>query len=170
MRLTEACTAEVWATGRSSVNVDNLTEYLGRVRFLYIDLRDYNDYAKKHLRNFEVIPYFALILMKRQARKANRGCMAERWTLQSQRMKNPAALLEAMFPKDKTIFLMCQSGGRVAQMMKLMNSLGYDMSKIYNVGGMGQFTDAKFAPYTTDNAEIVLEATYNFEGLTPATK
>ena len=55
-------------------------------------------------------------------------------------------------------------------MMKLMNSLGYDMSKIYNVGGMGQFTDSKFAPYTTDNAEIVLEATYSFEGLTPATK
>ena len=58
----------------------------------------------------------------------------------------------------------------LAQMMKLMNSLGYDMSKVYNVGGMGQFTDSKFAPYTTDNAEIVLEATYSFEGLTPATK
>ena len=166
----EACTAEVWATGCSSINVDNLTEYLGRDDVLYIDLRDYNDYAKKHLRNFEVIPYFALIFDEAAGTEGKPQLYGGTLDAPVATYEESAALLEAMFPKDKTIFLMCQSGGRVAQMMKLMNSLGYDMSKVYNVGGMGQFTDSKFAPYTTDTAEIVLEATYSFEGLTPATK
>ena len=53
------------------------------------------------------------------------------------------------------------------KLMQLMDSLGYDMSKIYNVGGMGQYTGSEYAPYTTDNAEVTLDVTYSFEGLTP---
>ena len=77
------------------------------------------------------------------------------------------SLLKELFPQDKTIFLMCQSGGRVAQCMNLLNALGWDMSKIYNVGGMGQYTDAGFEPYVVDAAECTVTATYSFEGLTP---
>ena len=75
-------------------------------------------------------------------------------------------LLQVLFPKNKTIFLMCQSGGRVAQLMTLLNAKGYDMSKIYNVGGMGQFTAPEYADYTVDALEFKVNATYAIEGLT----
>ena len=65
---------------------------------------------------------------------------------------------------------MCQSGGRVAQCMQLLEALGWDMSKIYNVGGMGQYTDAAYAELTTNAAELKVQATYSFEGLTPVKK
>ncbi len=166
----EACTADVFAAGCSGVSVDNLVDYLGRDDVVYIDLRDYNDYAKKHLKNFEVIPYFATIFDAEAGTEGKPQLFGGTVTEPVATYEESMDLLEAMFPKDKTIFLMCQSGGRVAQMMTLLNSLGYDMSKIYNVGGMGQYTDSKFAEYTTDTAELAVTATYNFEGLTPAAK
>ena len=75
-------------------------------------------------------------------------------------------LLEAFFPKDQTIFLMCQSGGRVAQLMKILAAKGYDMSRIYNITGMGQYSDGNYLDLTEDTAEVTVEATYSFEGLT----
>lgn len=39
---------------------------------------------------------------------------------------------------------MCQSGARVAHMMKIMELNGWDMSRIYNVGGMGTYEAAKY--------------------------
>ena len=162
-----ACTADVYAAGCSSINAENLTEYLNRDDVLYIDLRDYSDYAKKHLRNFEVIPYFALIFDADAGTEGKPQLFGGTLDAPVATYEESELLFEAMFPKDTTIFLMCQSGGRVAQLMQLMDSLGYDMSKIYNVGGMGQYTGSEYAPYTTDNAEVTLDVTYSFEGLTP---
>jgi hypothetical protein len=45
----------------SAITAENLRQYLFRSDVAYIDLRDYEDYAKKHLKGFEVIPYLALI-------------------------------------------------------------------------------------------------------------
>ena len=75
-------------------------------------------------------------------------------------------MLNIFFPKDKPLFIMCQSGGRVAQLMTLLSKKGYDMSKIYNVGGMGQFTAREYADYTVDALEFKVDATYSIEGLT----
>lgn len=162
-----ACTEDAYAAACSSISVDNLYSYLNRDDVVYIDLRDYVDYSKKHLRNFEVVPYFAMIF---DAEAGSEG----KPQLYSGSVTEPVAtyeesddLLHAMFPQDKTIFLMCQSGGRVANMMKLLAAKGYDMSKIYNVGGMGQFTAAEYAPFTADTAEVTINATYSFENLTP---
>lgn len=166
-----ACELTNYTNACAAINVSNLHEYLGRDDVLYIDLRDYSDYASKHLRNFEVIPYFAYIF------NAEAGTNPEKVQLFGGSVAEPVAayeesveLLEVLFPKDKTIFLMCQSGGRVAQCMTLLDSLGWDMSKIYNVGGMGQYTAEEYAPYTTNAAEFKVQATYSFEGLTPAAK
>lgn len=159
------CTEKTYASGCAAINNTNLLEYLNRDDVLYIDLRDYNDYAKKHLRNFEVIPYFALIYAKEPS--------DDMVQLYSGDLTNPTAtyeesdqLLEAFFPKDQTIFLMCQSGGRVAQMMTILEAKGYDMSRIYNITGMGNYTDPMYASITEDTAEVAVEATYSFEGLT----
>lgn len=162
-----ACTADTYAPACSSINSTNLIEYLGREDVVYIDLRDYADYAKKHLKNFEVIPYFATIF------NADAHTDATLPQLYGGSVTEPIDvyeesddLLHAMIPTDKTVFLMCQSGGRVTQLMNLLAAKGYDMSKIYNVGGMGQFEGSEFRPYTTDNAELTITATYAFEGLT----
>ncbi len=165
-----ACAADVYTNACAAITVDNLTDYLGRDDVLYIDLRDYKDYAKKHLKNFECLPYFALIFDAEAGTEGKPQLFGGSVDEPVATYEESMALMEAMFPKDKTIFFMCQSGGRVAQMMKLMDALGYDMSKIYNVGGMGQYTDAKYAPYTTDAAEVVVDAVYSFEGLTPVAK
>lgn len=163
-----ACEVNNYTNACAGVNSTNLHEYLGRDDVLYIDLRDYVDYGSKHLRNFEVVPYFAYIF------NAEAGTNPEKIQLFGGSVAEPVAayeesveILEVLFPKDKTIFLMCQSGGRVAQCMTLLDSLGWDMSKIYNVGGMGQYTDEAYADLTTDAAELKVEATYSFEGLTP---
>lgn len=155
------CSEGVYNVSCSSIDASNLKDYLGREDVLYIDLRDYTDYATTHLRNFEVIPYFAAIV-------------GEENQLYSGEVEAPAAryeesddLLEAFFPKDQTIFLMCQSGGRVAKLMKLLEVKGYDMSKIYNVGGMAQYATSEYTDLTTQTGELVVEATYTFDGLTP---
>lgn len=155
------CEAGVYAASCSSIGVENLDQYLNRDDVVYIDLRDFKDYSMKHLRNFEVIPYFAYIF------NANANTDETMVQLYGGTIDAPVAvykesdaLLNALFPKDKTIFLMCQSGGRVAQMMKILEVKGYDMNKIYNVGGMGQFTDAKYEQYITNTGELSVDATY----------
>lgn len=44
-------------------------------------------------------------------------------------------ILEDLFPKDKVIFLMCGGGGYSGMMKKMLVELGWDESKIYDVGG-----------------------------------
>ena len=44
-------------------------------------------------------------------------------------------VLEALFPKDKVIFLMCGGGGYSGMMKNLLVEMGWDESKIYDVGG-----------------------------------
>ena len=61
---------------------------------------------------------------------------------------------------------MCQSGGRVSQLMNLLKARGWDMSKVYNVGGMAQYAGAEYRDIVTDTPEIAVTAKYNFEGLT----
>ena len=151
----------------SAINSENLRQYLGRTDVKYIDLRDYSDYAKKHLRNFECIPYFALIFNEEACNDASLpqlygGSVTDPIPV----YKESDELLEALFPKGKTIFLMCQSGGRVNMLMNLLNARGWDMSKIYNIGGMAHYAGAEYRDIVTDTPEIAVEVTYNFEGLT----
>ena len=44
-------------------------------------------------------------------------------------------ILEGIFPKDKIIFLMCGGGGYSGMMKNMLVALGWDESKIYDVGG-----------------------------------
>lgn len=44
-------------------------------------------------------------------------------------------ILKTLFPKNKNIFLMCGGGGYAGAMRKMLIALGWDGSKIYNVGG-----------------------------------
>ena len=47
-----------------------------------------------------------------------------------------------------------------------MNARGWDMSKIYNIGGMAHYAGAEYRSIVTDTPEIAVTATYSFDGLT----
>ena len=162
-----ACEANNFTNACAGINASNLHEYLNRDDVLYIDLRDYVDYGDKHLRNFEVVPYFAYIFNANAGTEGNPQLFGGTVAAPVATYEESVEIMEVLFPKDKTIFLMCQGGGRVAQAMTLLEALGWDMTKIYNVGGMGQYTEDLYGEWTSNAAELSLEATYGFEGLTP---
>jgi len=164
----DSCDVNDFSTDCSSIKIgENLHEYLGRDDVVYLDLRDFADYAKTHINNFECIPYFALI--RGMGEETEAGVQLYYGTLDDPKAAYAESeeMLKALIPADKTVFLMCQSGGRVAQCMQVMQAAGYDMSKVYNVGGMAQ-TDANKNLSIVSTQEVVAEVNYNFEGLTPA--
>ena len=151
----------------SAINNENLRAYLGRSDVMYIDIRDFEDYSQKHLRNFECIPYNALIFNA----DANKDPSLPQ--LYAGTTDNPIPvykesdeILAALFPKNKTIFLMCQGGGRVNNLMKILNARGWDMSKVYNIGGMGHYAIPAYKDITMDAPEVSIKTTYSFSGLT----
>ena len=151
----------------SAINNSNLRQYLGRDDVLYIDIRDYADYAQKHIKNFSCVPYNALIFNPDAIKDASMPHLYGGTTDNPVPVyKESDEILAALFPKGKNIFLMCQGGGRVNNLMKILNARGWDMSKIYNIGGMGNYAGAEYRDIVTDAAEIVIEAKYNFNGLT----
>ena len=59
-------------------------------------------------------------------------------------------ILEYLFPKDKTIFLMCGGGGYAGFTKNLLVSLGWDENKIYNVGGYWYYEGKNYIEVKTD--------------------
>lgn len=161
------CTPGVFGPTCSSINASNLRSYLNRSDVFYIDTRDHNDYMKKHLRNFEVIPFFGLVF------DANAHTDESKVQLYGGTPQEPIPvykesdeILAALFPKDKTLFLMCQSGGRVGMLMNILKARGWDMSKVYNVGGMAQYAGPEYKDLVTDTPELTMQLSYSMEGLT----
>ncbi|MDL2218448.1 hypothetical protein LJC27_07285 [Christensenellaceae bacterium OttesenSCG-928-M15] len=151
----------------SGITSANLLDYLNRSDTVYIDLRNYEDYALKHFKNFEVIPYFALVFDEAAGTPDKPQLFGGSLDAPVATYTSSQSILESMFPKDKTIMLMCQSGGRVEKMMKLLESLGYDMSKVYNVGGVAQYTGSEYQSYITDTEEVLINVEYSVNA-TPA--
>ncbi len=161
------CAANSYAAACSGIGVANLDKFMNRDDVVYIDIRDYKDYTQKHFKNFEIIPYFAFIFNAAANTDTTMVQLFGGSPTEPVAVYNESvAILNAIFPKDQTLFLMCQSGARVVWMMQILEANGYDMSKIYNVGGMGQFTDSKYAKMVTDTAEFRVDVVYSLEGAT----
>ncbi len=161
------CTPGDFGPTCSAITSANLKEYLNRSDVYYIDTRDHNDYMKKHLRNFEVIPFFGLVF------NANAHTDATLPQLYGGTPTEPVPvyeesddLLKALFPQDKVLFIMCQSGGRVGMLMNILKARGWDMSKVYNIGGMAQYGGAEYRDLIVDTPEMILTPVYTMEGLT----
>lgn len=151
----------------SNINEDNLYEYLGRDDVLYIDLRDHADYLASHLKGFEVVPYFSHIFDKEAGADDTKIQLYGGSTTEPVAMYEESdKILEDLIPKDKTIFFMCQSGGRVAGALQILEAKGYDMSKMYNVGGMGKYTGENYEEYIVEDDNAELKAPFNPEELT----
>lgn len=144
----------------SGINHENLLDYLNREDTVYIDTRNFEDYSKKHFKNFEVIPFFAYIYNENAGTEGFPQLFKGTHDAPEAVYESSEAILNALFPKDKTLMIMCQSGGRVAMLLKMLNAHGYDMSKVYNIGGMAQYTGEQYREILTDTEELNVEAKY----------
>lgn len=147
-------------------------DYFDREDAVYIDLRDAKNYTLGHIEGFEWVPHFDLIMASDGSKGQqlfwtdNKGTKDTADDEIKATYEESKAVIEAIFPKDKTIFLMCQSGGRVVSTMNVLKACGYNMDKVYNIGGWNQISkDASYPKTKCESATVT--ATYTIAGLTP---
>lgn len=160
-----------------AINVENIDGYLGRSDTVYRDmrmLRDPGDFEAIGgspnldvlVDGFKVVPfpyvatlpqmnidgcYDGPVLFEVVWGGDNRSVVScEAAYLES------GEILEELFPCDKNIFLMCGGGGYADMMRILLDYLGWDASRIYNLGGAWGYSgerDVRLVEYGPDGVE-----------------
>lgn len=134
-----------------NVNEATIDQYLGRADAVYRDLRMLKDpgnyeaiggdaYLSGFVNGFEVVPFPYLVNVEGLPEAVGETYQGK--TLFTNKdgeykanYEESSAVLEALFPKDKVLFLMCGGGGYSGMMKNMLVALGWDGSKIYDVGG-----------------------------------
>ncbi len=135
-----------------NVNESTIDSYLGRSDSVYRDLRMLDDPGNYEaiggdsklsgfVRGFEVVPFPYIVNVTGLPEPV--GGTYSGSTLFHQHSdgsytanyQESMDILEGLFPKDKVLFLMCGGGGYSGMMKKMLVELGWDESKIYDVGG-----------------------------------
>ena len=134
-----------------NVNESTIDQYLNRSDAIYRDLRMLEDPGNYEaiggdsmlsgfVDGFEVVP-FPYIVNVEGLPDAVGGTYSgdtlftNNDGVYTANYKESMDMLETLFPKDKTIFLMCGGGGYSGMMKKMLVALGWDETKIYDVGG-----------------------------------
>lgn len=134
-----------------NINEKTIDQYLGRLDSVYRDLRMLKDpgnyeaiggdsYLSGFVNGFEVVPlpYIVNVTGLPEAVGQTYTGTTLFTNKNGEYIPNYAEsydVIEALFPKDKVIFLMCGGGGYAGMMKNMLISLGWDAEKIYNVGG-----------------------------------
>ncbi|MDO4508161.1 MAG: hypothetical protein Q4B65_02130 [Candidatus Saccharibacteria bacterium] len=135
-----------------NVNEETIDQYLGREDAVYRDMRLLVDpgnyeaiggdsYLSGFVEGFEVVPLPYLVNVMGLPEAVGGTYAGDTlFTVDSEgnytaNYEESVAILEALFPKDKTIFLMCGGGGYAGMTKALLVANGWDETKIYNVGG-----------------------------------
>ena len=135
-----------------NINEATIDQFLGRKDAVYRDLRMLEDPGNYEaiggdsklsgfVRGFEVVsfPYIVNVTgLPDEVGETYNGKTLFRQHSDGSFTANYAEsmdVLEALFPKDKVIFLMCGGGGYSGMMKNMLVTLGWDESKIYDVGG-----------------------------------
>ncbi len=134
-----------------NINEEAIDNYLGREDSVYRDMRMLKDpgnyeaiggdsYLSGFVEGFEVVPYPYLTEVKGLPEAVGETYNGKTlFTLKDGKYvanyEESLEYLEYYFPKDKYIFLMCGGGGYAGMTKTLLVSLGWDETKIYNVGG-----------------------------------
>lgn len=149
-----------------NINEKTIDNYLGRSDVAYRDVRMLEDTATWEnkggerdltgfVEGFEVVPYAYLTEFPQeyidQKKSENVTGLYEGKTLfrldengnYIANYKESMEILEYLFPKDKYIFLMCGAGGYANFTKQMLGALGWDTSKIYNVGGYWNYEGKK---------------------------
>ena len=134
-----------------NINESTIDEYLCRSDSVYRDMRMLKDpgnyeaiggdsYLSGFVEGFEVIPYPYLTNVSGLPEEVGETYTGETLFTQDEsgnyvaNYEESMEILEAIFPKDKNIFLMCGGGGYAGMTKTMLVALGWDENKIYNVG------------------------------------
>ena len=135
-----------------NVNESTIDSYLGREDAVYRDLRMLKDpgnyeaiggdsYLSGFVDGFELVPFPYMVNVKGLPPEVGETYTGPTlFHLHSDgsytaNYEESMQILESLFPKDKVIFLMCGGGGYSGMMKQMLVALGWDESKIYDVGG-----------------------------------
>lgn len=134
-----------------NINESTIDEYLGRSDSVYRDMRMLKDpgnyeaiggdsYLSGFVEGFEVIPLPYLTNVTGLPEDVGETYTGETLFTQDEsgnyvaNYEESMEILEAIFPRDKNIFLMCGGGGYAGMTKTMLVALGWDENKIYNVG------------------------------------
>ena len=141
-----------------NINEATIDDYLNLPNVVYRDVRPLEDVApweekggdrfiSAFIPGFEVVPYIYLsgFSKKYLEEKKEEGVegLYQGETLfthnedgtYTANYEESMEILEYLFPKDKTIFIICGAGGYAGLTKNLLVSLGWNKDKIYNIGG-----------------------------------
>ena len=136
----------------ANINEATLDAYLGRDDVAYFDVRMLHDpanyeaiegdsYLSGYVDGFEVVPYpyvgpvTGLPEAVGEPYSGPSLFSVNDDGVYVANYKESMAIVSQLFPRDKSIFLMCGGGGYAGMMKRLLVGLGYDESRIYDVGG-----------------------------------
>lgn len=159
-----------------NVNEETIDLYLGRDDAVYRDVRMLEDPGNYgaiggeskltgFVRGFEVVPFPYIVnvtgLPKEVGNTYQGKTLFEKKSDGSYVANYVESLriLEDLFPKDKTIFLMCGGGGYSGMLKSMLVALGWDESKIYDVGGYWYYNGKNNVEVKreTENGEVVYD-------------
>lgn len=135
-----------------------LLDVMDREDAIYIDARGFGDYMKGHIEGFECLPYFDLIAPYTAGVptlfNVSNGVVTANY-------EESVDVMKELLPEGRAIFLMCQSGGRIAGFMTVLEYCGYDMTKVYNVGGWGTVAnDANNLGYPVSSSSVTTSVSF----------
>ena len=139
-----------------NINESTIDEYLGRSDSVYRDMRMLKDpgnyeaiggdsYLSGFVEGFEVVPYPYLTNVTGLPEEVGETYTGETLFTQDEsgnyvaNYEESMEILEAIFPRDKNIFLMCGGGGYAGMTKTMLVALGWDENKIYNVGAFWSY-------------------------------
>lgn len=134
-----------------NINESTIDNFLNRKDSVYRDVRMLKDdadfeniggssYLDGYISGFEVVPYPYLCTIEDLPSEVGKGYEGDTLFAYEDNeyianYEESMEIIEALFPRDKKIFLMCGGGGYAHMTKELLIGLGYDENKIYNVGG-----------------------------------
>ena len=142
-----------------NINMSTIDKYLTLENVIYRDVRmlfDPADYESiggeanltRTIKGFKIVPYpYIASLSQLPVSGAYEGeslyslIWNEDGSIKSVRanFKESGLILDELFPKDKTIFIMCGGGGYAGMMKSLLIFLGWDETLIYNIGANWEY-------------------------------
>jgi hypothetical protein len=92
------------------------------------------------------------------------------------RYRESMQILEQLFPRDATLFIMCGGGGYTGKLIAVLEFLGWDPDVIYNVGAGWKYRGSNGIPVVTrsDDGTVAVDTSRvevwqpDFASLTPA--
>lgn len=160
-----------------NINESTIDKYLNRSDAVYCDLRMLKDpgnyeaiggdsYLSGFVDGFELVPYPYIVNVVGLPEAV--GTTYDGPTLFHQHSngaytanyKESMAILEALFPKDKVLFLMCGGGGYSGMMKNMLVTLGWDETRIYDVGGYWYYEGDNNVPVKRTKSDGTVE--YDF--------